>query len=277
MVRSKDLPKLLHSLLFKEVDGGYNYGEFRDHDVYVQGLFRACKHTRIESKMLEVYNLIDEMYATIDKVHTGEVTKSAAIDQAIRTITTHYMTQPFQDGNGRTSKAMLNYFLTLMEIPGSFVVADDIMSEYRQAIAEVGKDQKVREDQLAGDYEIRIIDKETGKIGEFDYNAFGIPMGSFEDGDVVYEEELHKMEFCMPVEGKDREFVWEDLREIDYTPLELVIYKSIVATYLEGRVKPKLRVKKELPSIDTSTITKARVKAMKNIRLSSKKYTPKKK
>lgn len=276
-IRSKDLPKLIHSLLFKGVDGTYNYGEFRDHDVYVQGLFRACKYTRIESKMAEVYALIDEMYETIDKVHTGEVSKSSAIDQAIRTIETHYMTQPFNDGNGRTSKAMLNYFLTLMEIPGSFVVADDIMDEYRQAIAEVGKDQKVREDQLAGDYEMRIIDRESGKIGSYDVNAFGIPMVTFEDEETVFDEEAHKMEFFMPVEGKDREFVWEDIREIDYTPLELVIYKSIVATYLEGRVKPKLRVQTPLPPLGTTVVKKARIKSTRNLRLASHKYKPKKK
>jgi len=277
MIRAKDLPKLIHSLLFKEVDGLYNYGEFRTEDVYVQGLFRACKPTRIESKMNEVYGMIDDMYATIDGVHAGTVSKSDAIDQAVRTVVTHYMTQPFQDGNGRTSKAMLNYFLTLMEIPGSFVVADDIMDEYRQAIGEVGKFQKIREDQLAGDYVMRIIDRETGKEGTFDYNAFGIPMVKFEDGEVVYEEELHKMEFCMPVEGKVREYTWEDLQEIDYTPLELVIYKSIVATYLEGRVKPKLRIATPIPPLDIGKIKKSSIQALGKITLAPGKYTIKKK
>lgn len=241
IVVPKDLPKLLHSLLFSQVDGSYNYGEYRDRDVYVQGLFKACKASRLDSKMQEIYGLIGNMYETITAHKNGEVTKSDALDQAITTMVTHYMTQPFQDGNGRTSKAMLNYFLTLLNIPGSFVVADDIMEEYRTAIAEVGNDQRTREDQLAGDYEIRVLDRKSDRIGKYDINIFGIPMVKFEDEEVVYDDELHKMEFFMPVPGEEREFVWEDLKEIDYTPMQIVIYKSIFSSYLDDKMKPKLK------------------------------------
>lgn len=241
IVRPQDLPKMLHTLLFSRVDGTYNYGEYRDHDVYVQGLFKACKASRLDSKMQEIYGLIGNMYETIEVQNRGEVSKSDAVDQAIQTILAHYMTQPFHDGNGRTSKAMLNYFLTLLNIPGSFVVADDIMEDYRLAIAEVGKDQRTREDQLAGDYEIRVLDRNSDRIGKYDINIFGIPMVKFENEEVVFDEELHKMEFFMPVPGADREFTWEDLKEIDYTPIEIVIYKSIFSTYLDDKVRPKLK------------------------------------
>ena len=266
LVPAKQLPKKIHTLLFKGVEDSYDYGEYREKEVSVRGLFRACKPNRLPSRMEEVYRKIDEAYKHIEQVKNGEITKSQALDEIIKTVMFHYMTQPFNGGNGRTSKAMLNYFLTHLDIPGSFVVADDIMQDYLNAIEEVGKDQMLRECQLAGDYEMRIIDKETGKIGSYDVNIFGIPMVKFEDEEVMFEEELHKMEFLMPVEGKYREFVWEDLKEIDYTPMEIIIYKSIFSTYLDERVKNRIKPKPVIHVVDNKNFSKAGKAALNKLK-----------
>lgn len=240
----------LHSLLFGKVTYGssdYQAGEMVDEntpDRTVNFLFEIPRGYRIEKEKEKVEMALENLLKDKDKL-----TNSEYINRAIEVFFLTYTSQLFNDGNSRVSKTLLNYLLHLKGIPSSFSVADSIRDEYLKAIALLGYDHRVQKGQEQNDYNMRVKNKE-GKIGEYHFNNFGYEWVNYpNEEERQYDPEIDTIEYEVTklfvpnylkdiLEEKSQKTGWETYREIDYKPLQAIIYKGIISTYIDCMKMP---------------------------------------
>ena len=91
------------------------------------------------------------------------------------------------------------------------------------------------------------------KIGEYHFNNYGYEWVIYpgeEERD--YDPDIDKMEYNVfplytpeylqkSLESKLQQSGWEPYREIDYRPLQAVIYKGIISSYIDCMKVPEIR------------------------------------
>ncbi len=242
----------LHNLLFGKVTTGsseYLAGEMVDEntpDRTVNFLFEIPRGYRVEKAKEKVEEKLENLLRDKDTL-----TNSEYIDRAIDVFFETYTSQLFNDGNSRVSKTLLNYLLHLKGIPSSFSVADSIRDEYLKAIALLGYDHRVQKGQEQNDFNMRVKNKE-GKIGEYHFNNFGYEWVKYpNEEERDYDPEIETIEYQVTelfvpkylekiLEEKKKKTGWEPYREIDYKPLQAIIYKGIISTYIDCMKMPAL-------------------------------------
>lgn len=259
----KELIKTIHSTIFR-----YN-------SVYRPGTFRFPGDRLSVGNHFAVPNF-EKFSQTKDKPIRAiqevlrlkkSVPNSKYIDAAAKAYYKLYTQQLFHDGNSRTSKVLLNFLLLERNIPISLSSINRLKEERELATDEVGYDQRIREAQLAGAYEMksiygRVIGRRIIRMNHKDRYGNTIPdhpkfvftdsSQVFEDRDAGIKGNWKSVLFNMtplplPADTADRLkhkeeecHGWQSLRTVDYTPIIRVIYKSILTTYVDQYLQEQL-------------------------------------
>lgn len=120
--RTQDPPdryelKELHKFLFKLSPNPELAGEFRTNDNEISGaLIRTVPYQKVVE---ELYYLDQEISELVEEIDT--VVYSTVLEKAVKVH--HRLTQihPFNDGNGRISRAFMNWLLKLKNLPPVYV------------------------------------------------------------------------------------------------------------------------------------------------------------
>lgn len=248
---AKYILKHLHTLLFDKV----TYGS-ADYDVgnmitelnptrTVGFLFDVPHGHHIEKAKQTIYKMLEELLTNMNAMPTSKY-----IDESIKIFFETYTAQLFHDGNSRVSKTLLNYLLHLKGIPSSFSVADSIREQYLDAIAKVGYDQRIQKSQERDDFNVRVVSSD-GKIGEYHINGYGYEWVVYSGVERDYDPSLDTIEYYVKplyvperLQSALKEKLtegWEPYREIDYRPLQAVIYKGIISSYIDCMKVPEIR------------------------------------
>jgi len=213
-------------------------------DRTVDFLFDLPRGHHIEKAKEKVQEKLESLLKDKDSL-----SKSEYIDRSIEVFFETYTSQLFNDGNSRVSKTLLNYLLHLKGIPSSFSVADSIRDEYMDAIAKLGYDQRIQKSQEQGDFDVRVVNAK-GQIGEYHFNNYGYEWVKYPgEEEKDYDPDKDIMEYNVkrlfvppylkkPLEQKVQQEGWERYRQIDYRPLQAVIYKGIISTYIDCMKSP---------------------------------------
>ena len=203
--------------------------------------------------------------------HKDVYSNSKYIDEAVKAYYTVYTQQYFHNGNSRNSKVFLNFLLSAKNIPFSFAAANGFDLEREIARDTLGYDQRIRHHQLSGDYQmkdkdgreiIQIVKKDEFGNPYYEDDGRAIKILVYKDNGEVFEDKkagikgnwynvLFNMDPIIVPAGMDKtlqhkmegSYGWQPLRDVDYTPMQRVVYKSILTTYLnlyldkDGKVK----------------------------------------
>lgn len=124
----------LHKILYSLTPFAEEMGKFRTIDNHISGSnIETVHHTDI---FKEMYLLDKELSSLLDKCEGYSISKF--VKEAIRIH--HRITQihPFHDGNGRSSRAYLNWILKLKELPPIFIPYE-MKDKYVNALSEADK------------------------------------------------------------------------------------------------------------------------------------------
>lgn len=107
----------LHSLLFKHAPVEIDLGEFRKNDNRISGaIIETTPYHKIEEEIYLLVKDIEEILRSIKDTSIAEYLK--------RCVFIHHMLtkiHPFEDGNGRISRAIMNWLLKLKGLPPVYV------------------------------------------------------------------------------------------------------------------------------------------------------------
>lgn len=133
------LHKLLYSYtLFPEYSGTY-----RTHDaVILRGTIQPVSYTKIRKEIEELDSEFKSFIKNIDNYKISEY-----IENIVRFIYKFIIIHPFNDGNGRISRALLNWMLRLKHISPIYI-DDNSRNEYYKALSSID---------IEGDYSPMIL------------------------------------------------------------------------------------------------------------------------
>lgn len=124
--------KFLHSLLFKYVPYPDDNGKYRDGTAILKnGTIQPVPHYEINDKIENLENELQFFMANKDKYNIGEY-----IEQVAYFIYKFIVIHPFRDGNGRISRALLNWMLSKRDIPPIYV-DNQCRKEYYDVLSEI--------------------------------------------------------------------------------------------------------------------------------------------
>ena len=115
-----------------QIDG--SKGEFRKGNVSAGDSY-FVNYDKVEGLTSE---LITKINVGIDKNNTRSVQLNLAFDAHFDSLTIH----PFYDGNGRTSRLLMNYILRIFSLPLSIVFKEDKV-EYFKALVETRSEENI--------------------------------------------------------------------------------------------------------------------------------------
>lgn len=122
----------LHSLLFKYVPFPDDNGKYRDGTALLKrGTIQPIPYYEINDKIENLENELQFFMANKDKYNIGEY-----IEQVAYFIYKFIVIHPFRDGNGRISRALLNWMLSKRNIPPIYV-DNECREEYYEALSEI--------------------------------------------------------------------------------------------------------------------------------------------
>ena len=117
---SEHLIKELHSLIIQNIDKNIA-GQYRDVDVFIAGTEHVPpKALEIPFKMKELANWAKKNYKKIDIVEFATIFHHKFVH-----------IHPFQDGNGRTGRLLMNIFLIQYGFPIAIIQKNDRQKYYR--------------------------------------------------------------------------------------------------------------------------------------------------
>ncbi|MDD3392138.1 MAG: Fic family protein [Bacilli bacterium] len=116
---------LIHQLLYSKIPHTEFGGKFRNVTSYVtNGDYNiAVDYSLIPSEMSKLYPLYKELVEMADRINCDKDTSHLIeyIDKCIELKCKIIRIHPFADGNGRTSRAMLNIFFKRVNLPPTYV------------------------------------------------------------------------------------------------------------------------------------------------------------
>lgn len=122
----------LHSLLYKYAPYPDDNGKFRDGTVLLKGgTIQPVPHYEINNKINELDKELQFFLNNIDKYEIGEY-----IEQVAYFTYKFIVIHPFRDGNGRISRAIMNWLLSKKKIPPIYV-DQNCRSEYYNALSKI--------------------------------------------------------------------------------------------------------------------------------------------
>lgn len=122
----------LHKLLYKYVPFPEDNGKYRDSTALLkQGTIQPVSHCEINMKIEELEAELQFFLLNADKYNNGQY-----IEQVAYLIYKFIVIHPFKDGNGRISRALLNWMLTKRNIPPIYV-DKECKNEYYNALSEI--------------------------------------------------------------------------------------------------------------------------------------------
>ena len=128
--------KMLHLLLYKYVPFPDDNGKYRTETaVLKQGTIQPINYLEISNEIEKLDIELQKFVAEIDKYSVSEYIKKSAYF-VYRFVVIH----PFRDGNGRISRAILNWLLRLKNIP-SIYIDDSCKEEYYNSLTQIDKFQ----------------------------------------------------------------------------------------------------------------------------------------
>lgn len=134
IINCKKMHKLLHSYTpFPEYSGNYR----NDDAVILRGTMQPVTYTEINRELEELNQEFNYFKKDIDKYKVSEY-----IERVVYFIYKFIKIHPFSDGNGRVSRALLNWMLRLKNIPPIYI-DDKSKEEYYNALSSID---------LEGDY-----------------------------------------------------------------------------------------------------------------------------
>ncbi len=124
----------LHRLLYKFVPFPDNNGMYRHLDALIgRGTIQPLTYTEIPKA---IDNLDMEFQAFLTNISDYNI--SDYIEKIVHYIYKFIVIHPFMDGNGRLSRALLNWMLKLKNIPPIYI-DDNCREEYYNALSEIDK------------------------------------------------------------------------------------------------------------------------------------------
>lgn len=124
--------KKLHKLLNSYVPFPEFAGNYRDNDaVILNGTIQPSSYITIESDIENLSEEFDFFIKDIDNLKMSEY-----IERIVYFIYRFIKIHPFSDGNGRVSRALLNWMLRLKRIPPIYV-DDNSREEYYSSLSEI--------------------------------------------------------------------------------------------------------------------------------------------
>lgn len=122
----------LHSLLFKYVPFPDDNGKYRNETALLErGTIQPVPYYEINDKIENLEKELQFFMSNKDKYNVGEY-----IEQVAYFIYKFIVIHPFRDGNGRISRALLNWMLGKRDIPPIYVDAE-CKKEYYDALSEI--------------------------------------------------------------------------------------------------------------------------------------------
>lgn len=129
--KCNDLHKLLHSYTpYPEYSGNYR----TDDAVIMGGTMQPVSYTKIHEEIEKLNMEFDHFLNNIDNYKVSEY-----IENVVYFIYRFIKIHPFGDGNGRVSRALLNWMLRLKNIPPIYI-DDKCRNEYYNALSAIDTD-----------------------------------------------------------------------------------------------------------------------------------------
>ena len=124
--------KKLHKLLYSYVPYPEYSGLYRTNDaVLLSGTIQPISYSQIDDELKKLDKEFDFFIKDINKFSTSEY-----IERVIYFIYRFIKIHPFSDGNGRVSRAMLNWMFRLIRIPPIYVDKES-KAEYLDALSKI--------------------------------------------------------------------------------------------------------------------------------------------
>ncbi len=124
--------KQLHSLLFKYVPYPDDNGKYRDGTVVLKrGTIQPIPYYEINERINELDEELQIFMKNIDRYEIGEY-----IEQVVYFTYKFIVIHPFRDGNGRISRAIMNWLLSKKKIPPIYI-DQKCRREYYEALSKM--------------------------------------------------------------------------------------------------------------------------------------------
>lgn len=124
--------KFLHTLLYKYVPYPADNGKYRDGTALLKrGTIQPVPYYEIDIRIEELESELQFFMLNADKYNVGQY-----IEQVAYFIYKFIVIHPFRDGNGRISRALLNWMLSKRNIPPIYV-DKDCRKEYYDTLSEI--------------------------------------------------------------------------------------------------------------------------------------------
>lgn len=121
---------ILHSLLFKYVPFPEDNGKYRNETALLKrGTIQPVSHTEIRDRLNELDDELKIFMENIDRYEIGEYIERVAYF-TYKFIVIH----PFRDGNGRISRAILNWLLVIKKLPPIYIDKNVEMNIMRRCL-----------------------------------------------------------------------------------------------------------------------------------------------
>lgn len=122
----------LHCLLYKYVPYPDDNGKYRNNDAILKrGTIQPISFWEISRKINQLDEELQKLINNLEKYNINEY-----IDEVVSLVYKFIVIHPFKDGNGRISRAFLNWMLSLKNLPPIYV-DDECREEYYKSLSSI--------------------------------------------------------------------------------------------------------------------------------------------